>query len=543
MLIPAFATHVCLGAPYGWSSISGQLAREGGVVASCSTDWTLDATTWPMAIMIASGGVSAALLGSWTVRVGVRQAMATGAVMFGLGLSVAGLGVSVQSLPLLYTGNVICGLGYGCAYTPPLQTMLDWFPDRRGLASGLVIAGFGSGALAFTPLVQSLCERLATTPQYLGSGLVTSLGPGGELLSSVSGKTCEVVLCTSADLALLPFASLTPGYYLVGSGNTGVAGSLFILAALYTSVIGASAMAIRRPPRSYSIIGQTSSTTFTARAVPPSTVMSTPQYWLLFSTASLLATGGMALMSVASPMMQEVFSPSLPHLVTPTAASAYLMSLAVANLSGRVVWASVTDRIGSRNTFHILCFGSVPLFASLPPLMISAVSESSTGLANFALAGFCVNSFLAVSIMGGVFSCLPPYEAELYGSRWVGAIHGKFLPFSTVRGIAGPAILLALRQKEESSAIQSLLAVVDPQLFADTFGAGVESAPLLLQGGSLTLARLAAIVPPGLVPDPAPLLYASSMYTMAGLALIAGVLHTNIRPVAEKHFVDNKVNL
>ena len=181
MLIPAFATHVCLGAPYGWSSISGQLAREGGVVASCSTDWTLDATTWPMAIMIASGGVSAALLGSWTVRVGVRQAMATGAIMFGVGLSVAGLGVSVQSLPLLYTGNVICGLGYGCAYTPPLQveqrtdgsilykslvqTMLDWFPDRRGLASGLVIAGFGSGALAFTPLVQNLCGRWADIKQ------------------------------------------------------------------------------------------------------------------------------------------------------------------------------------------------------------------------------------------------------------------------------------------------------------------------------------------------------------------------------------------
>ena len=127
MLIPAFATHVCLGAPYGWSSISGQLAREGGVVASCSTDWTLDASTWPMAIMIASGGVSAALLGSWTVRVGVRQAMATGAIMFGLGLSVAGLGVSVQSLPLLYTGNVICGLGYGCAYTPPLQVKIGFW--------------------------------------------------------------------------------------------------------------------------------------------------------------------------------------------------------------------------------------------------------------------------------------------------------------------------------------------------------------------------------------------------------------------------------
>ena len=132
--------------------------------------------------------------------------------------------------------------------------------------------------------------------------------------------------------------------------------------------------------------------------------------------------------------------------------------------------------------------------------MSTAVSESSSALvANLALAGFCVNSFLvrvkhflsipvqAVSIMGGVFSCLPPYEAELYGSRcdqkmhtleistigrWVGAIHGKFLPFSTVRGIAGPAILLALRQREESKAIESLLAVVDPHLFAETFGAG-----------------------------------------------------------------------
>jgi OFA family oxalate/formate antiporter-like MFS transporter len=87
-----------------------------------------------MAVMIASGGVSAALLGPWTVRAGARRAVATGAVCFGLGLAVSGLGVACHSLPLLYGGNVLCGLGYGCAYTPPLQTMLDWFPDRRGLA-------------------------------------------------------------------------------------------------------------------------------------------------------------------------------------------------------------------------------------------------------------------------------------------------------------------------------------------------------------------------------------------------------------------------
>lgn len=130
-----------------------------------------------------------------------------------------------------------------------------------------------------------------------------------------------------------------PGYFLVGSGSTGVAGSLLVLAALYTSIIGestyvlshlifptgASALTIRRPPMGYTVGEQVSANPLTAKAVPPSAVMATPQYWLLFSTASLLATGGMALMSVASPMMQEVFSPSLPHLVTPATASAYLM--------------------------------------------------------------------------------------------------------------------------------------------------------------------------------------------------------------------------
>ena len=104
------------------------------------------------------------------MRVGARRAMATGAAVFGAGLAVAGLGVATHSLPLLYSGNLLCGVGYGCSYTPPLQvapmapprplqTMLDWFPDRRGLASGLVIAGFGSGALVFTPLVTLLAAR------------------------------------------------------------------------------------------------------------------------------------------------------------------------------------------------------------------------------------------------------------------------------------------------------------------------------------------------------------------------------------------------
>jgi hypothetical protein len=198
------------------------------------------------------------------------------------------------------------------------------------------------------------------------------------------------------------------------------------------------------------------------------------------------------------------------------------------------------------------------------------MAAPASPLAPLHLAGFCAASFLAVTMMGGVFSCLPPYEAELYGSRcclgpaqcdhfgllrrWVGAIHGLFLPFSTVRGLAGPAILLALRQKEEAAGVRDLLTVVDPELFLQTFGAGyrhrkldlcksacrVEAAPVLLQGGSLTLSRLAALVPPEIMADPSPFLYDSSMYTMAGLALVAAGLNAAIRPVAAKHFVTVK---
>merc|ERR1719341_1209885 len=133
------------------------------------------------------------------------------------------------------------------------------------------------------------------------------------------------------------------------------------------------------------------------------------------------------------------------------------MALSVANLSGRLVWASVSDKIGVRATFHLLCLSSVPLYASLPSLITGCVSsDPASSLAPLYLTGFCVSSFLAVTIMGGVFSVLPPYEADLYGSKYVGAIHSKFLPFSTVRGIIGPAIFLHLRSKEESRSMDTM---------------------------------------------------------------------------------------
>ena len=451
--------------------------------------------------------------------------MATGAAMFGLGMVVTSAGVAAHSLPLLYLGNAVCGLGYGCAYTPPLQALMDWFPDRRGLASGVVIAGFGSGALVFTPAINLLSAQLCVLPTQ-----VAAAAAGAQ----------QLVHCTAADLARLPYPDLSPGSYLVSSGDTGLGPSLAVLAGLYSALILCSALSIARPPPGYSPPGRSPAPAPGPAAggggnVPVEAVLGTPQFWLLFTTATLLATGGMSLMSVASPLVQEVFTAALPHLVTPAFASAYVMALSVANLSGRVVWAAVSDRIGRRATFHLLCLSSVPLYLAIPRLISGCVSDPASPLAPLYLTGFCASSFLAVTIMGGVFSVLPPYEADLYGSKYVGAIHGKFLPFSTIRGIIGPAILLNLRSREEARSIDEILTRVDPEVFKSLTGEELSAAQHLLETKSLTLSKLVTVLPPDM-PDPSPFLYDSTMYTMAGLAACSAILHYYVKPVDKKYF-------
>ena len=416
MFVPAFCTHVCLGAPYGWSAISAQLTREVGVVASAASDWSLDMATYPMSMMIASGGIAAAVLGSVAGRIGVRKSMAMGGVLYGSGWAVAATGVATHNVGLLYAGNLLCGAGYGLTYTPPIQALIDWFPDRKGLASGLVIAGFGSGALFFTPMMSALTSKFAQLPTYLGSSLEVVL-EGGKQFASVGGQLQEVVYATTSELAKLPYDGLAEGFYLVGSGNTGVASALGVMGAIYASTIVSSALMIRRPAPGYVPAGWTPPQGVAANSgnVNVATVMKTPQFWFLFSTSTLLCTGGMGLISVAKPMIQTVFADAMPLLVTSGFASAYLMAMAAGNLGGRIGWAAISDKIGRRNTFNIYTLGSIPIFGCLPFLINECVTNPSGALAPLYLAAFCGSTVAAITILGGTFAVLPAYEADLYG--------------------------------------------------------------------------------------------------------------------------------
>jgi len=536
IFVPAFATHVCLGAPYGWSAVSSTLTKEFGFVASSSSDWALDLCTYPMSIMIAAGGIGAAAFGKWTMKVGLRRSMVTGGALFGTAWGIMALGVSMHNLPLLYAGNLLAGIGYGCTYTPPIQAMIEWFPDKRGIASGIVIAGFGSGALFFTPMMNTLSAKFAQMPEYLGKSIET-VTESGKMFTKVGESMQEVVYATASDLAKLPYSDLAEGFYVVGSGNTGLAGAIGTIAAVYGATVLTSALFMKKPAPGYIPQGWTPPATSTGSAmnVDVGTCMKTPQFWLLFSTSTLLATGGMGLMSVAKPMIGEVFATSMPSIVTASFASSYLLAMAGGNLAGRLGWAGVSDKIGRKATFNAFTFGSVPIFAALPYCINQVVMNPTGAMAPVYLGVFCASTVAAISIMGGTFAVLPAYEADLYGPKYVQAIHGRFLLAATLSTILGPSLLLNLRKSAESSAIQDLLAKVNPATFQETFGADLTQAQSLIEAKTLTISKLMTIMPPGTL-DPSPFIYNNTMYVMAGLVSCGAAMHLLVRPVNPKYF-------
>mmetsp|Transcript_11957 Transcript_11957/g.19970 ORF Transcript_11957/g.19970 Transcript_11957/m.19970 type:complete len:715 (-) Transcript_11957:1332-3476(-) len=564
MAVPAFATHMCIGSPWAWSIMADTITKEVGFVAPCAADWSLMESAFPLSIVFLLMGVSASAVGRWQMKVGARTAMAASAVAFGGGIAVGAAGIHFHSLPLLYTGyGFMAGTGIGLAYTPPVQTLMQWFPDKKGIASGLTIAGFGSGALVFTPAAQYLMHKFAKMPEFLGPAeqFVTKF-QDGKMFADVNGQMVEVVKAGAADLAKLPY-DLSEGLYIVGSGSTGAAEALAIMGGAYFVTILASAFALRSPHPSYAPpptnpAAATSTSSITSTSKPSSTstttavisptplppiapptapavvdvsleaAMRAPQFYQLGTTFFCLACGGMGMFSVAKPMMAEVFSSALPGVVTSAFAANFLLLLSSGNLGGRLGWAAISDALGRRNMFHAFTIGSIPLYLLLPSMVDSVVTTGST----LPLYGFCITTTLAISVMGGLFAIIPAYQADLFGTKFVGAIHGRMLLFSSAAAIAGPSMLINLRAMSEKAAITELLTKVSPEKFQQTFGAPMEQASELLAAKSLTISKLLVLAPPGTI-DPTPHLYDTTMYTLSGFMAMAVLAHGMVKPVTQ----------
>lgn len=233
------------------------------------------------------------------------------------------MGVLSHSLPMLFVGyGILGGCGIGMSYVPPVATLLRWFPDKRGLATGLTLMGFGGGAFVATPIISKLFSMFKKAPEYVGSAADTHvIIEGGRRFVETAGGMKEVVLATAKDVSLCGFEGLREGLYLVGSGSTGAGETLVALGVGYMSLMLASASLYRVPHRGYSVRSSAASAQSQegdeAKAyVHVDTAMKTPQFWQLWLTFCGIATSGMGLISVASTIMRDIFAGVLPNTVT-----------------------------------------------------------------------------------------------------------------------------------------------------------------------------------------------------------------------------------
>ena len=331
-LVPpaALAVHLSIGQAYAFSPFNLPMTRLLGITASAPGDWNLPELGWIFSIAIVFLGLSAAVFGRWVERVGPRMAMFTAALCFSGGFMVSAIGVQVHQLWLIYLGyGVLGGCGLGIGYISPVSTLIKWFPDRPGMATGMAIMGFGGGALIASPLEVTLMD-------YFKSA--TSTGVLQTFLTM--GAVYLVFMLIGAYFVRVPAAGWLPAGYVA-------------------------------PTRSSAMI--------THANVEVDEALKTPQFYLLWGVLCLNVTAGIGVLGQASPMIQEMF----PGRVTPLAAAGFVGLLSLFNMGGRFVWSSISDMIGRKNTYRIFFALGFVLYALVP-------TSGRMGSVSLFVAGFAI---------------------------------------------------------------------------------------------------------------------------------------------------------
>jgi MFS family permease len=373
----ALAIHLCIGQAYAFSVFNLPLSRAIGIDHAAPEDWKLTQLGWIFTTAIGFLGISAATFGKWLDRVGPRTSGLAAAACFCSGLLVAACGVWAHSLALLIFGyGVLGGIGLGLGYITPVSTLVKWFPDRRGMATGIAIMGFGGGAIVAAPFSNYLMHR---------------------------------------------YASAT---------DVGVARTFVTLAIVYAVVMTAGALSFRVPPDGFAPEGYVP-----PKDAPPgkepAAAMRTRQFWLLWAVLCLNVTAGIGVLGQASAMIQEVFK----GRVDAAFAARFVSLLSLFNMAGRFLWASLSDKIGRPRTYAIFFAAGAVLYVLVPVL---GGLGSELGF----VACFCA----ILTMYGGGFATIPAYLSDLFGARYVGAIHGRLLTAWSVAGVVGPVLVNYLRQ-------------------------------------------------------------------------------------------------
>lgn len=542
-LVPpaSIAIHLCIGSVYAWSIFNPALTKEFGVVTSAADDWSLSSVVWIFSVAIVFLGLAAAIAGKWLEEVGPRCVGVTAAFLWGGGFIVGSVGIVTHQLWLVYLGyGVFGGCGLGLGYVSPVSTLIRWFPDKRGMATGMAIMGFGGGAMIGAPLKTFLLETFAKAPTYLGpESAVSLITEGGRRFAEVAGEKLEVVIASASEAAKLPVPG-DAGVYVVGTGNTGAASVFLTLGIVYFIIMMIAAFSYRIPPEDWKPEGweppvkdETKKSLISSNHVHIDQALKTPQFWLLWIVLCFNVTAGIGVIGIAKTMMTEIFGTTLPTIATASFAGTYVLMISVFNMCGRFFWASTSDFIGRKNTFHCFFVLGTILYLSIP-FAASAVSAdpSVTWLIMFYGA-----TMIIFTMYGGGFATIPAYLADIFGTFHVGGIHGRILTAWATAGVLGPFVITYLRNLSLQSAISDLAAKVDPSVFETKFGSPISQLSELVAAKTVTIAKLMEIAPVGTT-DPTSSLYNSTMYVMAGLLVIAFFANLMIKPVHEKHHVE-----
>ncbi|HET9294072.1 MAG TPA: OFA family MFS transporter [Gemmatimonadales bacterium] len=458
-LVPpaALAIHLSIGMAYGFSVFWLPLSRAIGItepvacppdtgfltqVTTTTCDWKISTLGWMFTLFFVFLGSSAAVFGRWLERVGPRRAGVVAAFCWGGGFFISALGIHLHQIWMLWLGSgVIGGCGLGLGYISPVSTLIKWFPDRRGMATGMAIMGFGGGAMIGAPL---------------------------------------------ADILMRHFATPT---------SVGVVQTFLVMGTIYFVAMMAGAFGYRIPPTDWKPAGWTprhqQGGMITNRHVHVDVASLTPQFWLLWAVLCLNVSAGIGVIGMASPMIQEVFGGRLigqdgalaslgeadrAQVATIGAAFAGLLSLF--NIAGRIWWASLSDYMGRKQTYFLFFSLGAVLYAAIPTAGRSGSVALFVGI-------FC----LILTMYGGGFATVPAYLADMFGTQFVGAIHGRLLTAWSTAGVLGPVLVNYIREYQIEQGVPNAQA------------------------------------------------YNTTMYILAGLLVVGFACNLAVRPVAERHYL------
>ena len=537
--IASILIHLCIGSVYAWSIYNPHLTRINGVVTSAGDDWSLSEVVWVFTVAIVFLGLAAAFAGKWLEQVGPRMVGVVSACCWGGGYLIGAAGIMTHQLWLLYLGyGVIGGCGLGLGYVSPVSTLIRWFPDRRGMAAGMAIMGFGGGAMIGTPMKEYFIRLFYRAPEYLGTqSQVELVTEAGRRFSEVGGVLQEVVIVGSSEARDMTLPG-PEGVYVVGSGATGVAEAFILIGLIYLTVMLIAAFSYRLPPQGWQPDGwqkpneDTRNKLITTANVDIDQALRTPQFYQLWIVLCLNVTAGIGVLGVARTMITEIFGTTLPQTVDTAFAATYVVMISAFNMVGRFIWASASDYLGRRNTYWIFFLLGIALYLSIP----FTAQQVSASPSIIWLVYFYAATMIIFTMYGGGFATIPAYLADIFGTRYVGGIHGRLLTAWSTAGLLGPLAITSLRQNSVTRAINDLVTTIDPQRFEEHFGAPLSQLDALVAQNSVTIARLMEIVPPG-ISDPTSGLYNSTMILMA--VLLAGALISNalMKPVDSRHHI------